>query len=356
MAVSSSLGGLEEERERIWQGDWDFVVMADVQLGLLNHKFPDSGSSWEEEKELALRCVRECNRLRPKFVVVCGDLVDAMPVTGQKQADGRCEGSGALHDKQVSDFKAIFSQLDESIPLVCVCGNHDVGNLPNRRTIEAWNRNFGKDYFGFWCGGCRCICLNSQLFNAMEEGRWAEGGAHSHLSAEEREESQALARAQDRWLQAEVEALAQLQTPAAHVMAFGHIPPFIRRADEPKGYYNLEPRVRRELLDKLKSARCSKFFCGHYHSNAGGWDGDEGDADAARLEVVVTGAAGTFIPLKVPLDDDAALSPAGQDFSKMQCNPEVSGMRIVRVTKESILHSWHLARTFGCASKAAAEQ
>ena len=97
--------GWDDERERQWQGDWQFVVMADVQLGMLNHRSPpDSGESWEEERAMALQCVREVNRLRPKFVVVCGDLVDAMPETGRR-GDRHDEGSAALHEKQVADFK-----------------------------------------------------------------------------------------------------------------------------------------------------------------------------------------------------------------------------------------------------------
>ena len=235
------------------------------------------------------------------------------------------------------------SKLDASIPLVCVCGNHDVGNVPNRRTIDAWKRDFGQDYFGFWCGGCRCICLNTQLCNALEHGRWQDGGSHSHVSAVDRDESQTLARAQDSWLRAEVESLAQQHTPAVHVMAFAHIPPFIRRVEEAKGYYNLEPGVRKDLLDTLKAARCSKLFCGHYHSNAGGWYAED---EEARLEVVITGAAGAAIPLKVPEDDVEALSPAGQDFSRMQCSPDVSGMRIVQVTRCGISHRWILGREF----------
>ena len=31
-----------------------------------------------------------------------------------------------------------YSRLDKSIPLVCVCGNHDVGNRPTVETIEGY--------------------------------------------------------------------------------------------------------------------------------------------------------------------------------------------------------------------------
>lgn len=32
-----------------------------------------------------------------------------------------------VRKKQVVDFKRIFAQVDRSIPILCVCGNHDVG-------------------------------------------------------------------------------------------------------------------------------------------------------------------------------------------------------------------------------------
>ena len=32
-----------------------------------------------------------------------------------------------IRAKQVTDLLNVYSQLDKSIPLVCVCGNHDVG-------------------------------------------------------------------------------------------------------------------------------------------------------------------------------------------------------------------------------------
>ena len=39
-----------------------------------------------------------------------------------------------------------MAQVDESIPLVCVCGNHDVGNTPTRATVALFRSRFGDDY------------------------------------------------------------------------------------------------------------------------------------------------------------------------------------------------------------------
>ena len=127
----------------------------------------------------------------------------------------------------------------------------------------------------------------------------------------------------------------QLQSGSecSHLMAISHIPPFVLAADEPDGYCNYEPSVRRRVLEQLKAAGCTKWFAGHYHSNSGGWDGD--------LEVVVTGAAGSHIPLEVPRESELAANPAGQDFSNVQCSEMVSGMRLVRVGEKEVHHAWY---------------
>ena len=50
------------------------------------------------------------------------------------------------------------------IILVCVCGNHDVGNRPTKDTIANYQSTFGDDYFSFWHSGVQFIVLNSQLY------------------------------------------------------------------------------------------------------------------------------------------------------------------------------------------------
>lgn len=41
---------------------------------------------------------------------------------------------------QEADFMKCYSRLDKSIPLVCVCGNHDIGNRPTVETIEGYRQ------------------------------------------------------------------------------------------------------------------------------------------------------------------------------------------------------------------------
>jgi hypothetical protein len=58
--------------------------------------------------------------------------------------------------------------------------------------------------------------------------------------------------------------------PPVHKVIFSHIPPFIYKPDEDNGYFNLNKHVRENLLTRAMEAGVTKWFCGHYHRNAGG--------------------------------------------------------------------------------------
>ena len=97
--------------------------------------------------------------------------------------------------------------------------------------------------------------LNSSLHAAQEEQLWDTSrsdfvlGPHESAATvlQDKEESQALAKEQDRWLDEELGNAAS----AVHTIVFTHIPPFILSANEPKGYFNYDPEVRMPLLKKL---------------------------------------------------------------------------------------------------------
>ena len=58
----------------------------------------------------------------------------------------------------------MFAELRSDIPLICVCGNHDVGNIPTKESVEEYRRNFGDDFFSFWVGGVKFIVINTQYY------------------------------------------------------------------------------------------------------------------------------------------------------------------------------------------------
>lgn len=268
-----------------WSSPFYFVQAADTQLGMVANygdgtiadQYPNV--TWDREVELCRQTVTVLNSMRPKpaFFIVCGDLVDAFPDKWPQ-----------LRAAQERDFFNVFKDLDPDIPLVCVCGNHDVGNRPTRETIAGYTSTWGDDYFSFWKNGVHFIVLNSQFY-------------------EDSSLTQDLAGEQEKWLDQQL-ALSKGGI-SKHTVVFQHIPWFINDPEEDKEYFNIEFGLRKTMLDKFYDAGVRKIFCGHYHRNAGGWYKD--------LEVVVTSAIGC------------------------QLGNDPHGMRIVRVDEKSITHKYH---------------
>ena len=165
------LGPQVDLSERSWSGEFSFIQLADTQFGLAtsivgaivsgkldmdlqpflkaevnsvvqasreaknssNTKGQTSGDVasdknvnydevlsflYDRELEFSRRAVAVINAMSPapKFVVVCGDLVNQYP-TVQKGPLGQ--------QRQVKDFKSIFSQVRDDIELLCLCGNRE---------------------------------------------------------------------------------------------------------------------------------------------------------------------------------------------------------------------------------------
>tara|TARA_R110002050_G_scaffold162110_1_gene291952 strand:+ start:422 stop:1027 length:606 start_codon:yes stop_codon:yes gene_type:complete len=138
------------ESDGAWQGDFSFLQMADCQFGFF-HTDNDGGATWKEEIALTRKMVSVINDTKPKFAIMCGDLTNATPV--QKH-----------YDAQVNTFVQLFKDVREDVPLICVCGNHDVGDSPTSFNISSYRKYFGRDYFSFYAGGCLCVVLNASLF------------------------------------------------------------------------------------------------------------------------------------------------------------------------------------------------
>lgn len=271
--------GDDLQKDEHWSGPFSFIQAADTQFGMIDKYLKKvEPAEWKEEMRLSELLVAKCNQMnpRPLFMVICGDIVDAMPASGADET----------RREQVQDFKRIFSQLDPAIPLVCVCGNHDIGNEPTLETLMAYREEFGDDYFYFIKRGVLFIVINSQFYKHranLEE--YAEG--------------------QDIWLQSMLAKCKQFK----YSIVFEHIPWFLEEPDEEDDYFNVERSIRQKWLDKFKEAGVSKIMCGHYHRNAGGWHGD--------MELIVTSAVGA------------------------QLGADKSGVRLVRLLDDTIEHRYH---------------
>lgn len=113
--------------------------------------------------------IRQINGMspKPKFFVICGDMLDAFPYLEQPDSGPKIySGFRNLREKQYEDFVKVFQELDPDVKLVCVCGNHDIGDIPNRETLQIYRRQFGQDYFSFWVDGVKFVVLNSQYLDA----------------------------------------------------------------------------------------------------------------------------------------------------------------------------------------------
>nr|XP_033770708.1 LOW QUALITY PROTEIN: serine/threonine-protein phosphatase CPPED1 [Geotrypetes seraphini] len=228
--------------ESQWKGPFYFIQGADPQFGLMKAWSvgdPDKGGDeWDQEIRLTEEAVQAVNKLnpKPKFFVLCGDLVHAMP--GEKWREG-----------QEQDLKNTLKKIDQGIPMVFVSGNHDIGNTPTPETIAAYCRSWGDDYFSFWVGGVFFLVLNSQLF--FDFSKCPE-----------------LKEAHDKWLNEQL-AIAK-QKWCKHAIVFQHIPLFLKNVNEDHDYFNIERSLRQDLLERFNKAGIKAVFSGHYHRNAGG--------------------------------------------------------------------------------------
>lgn len=264
-----------KERSK-WSGPFHFVQAADSQFGMIDsYKYRRTEPGWQEEMKLCEELLETCSQMKPKpkFLIICGDLVDAWPST-------------ELRRRQIVDFKRIFSKFDPEIPLVCVCGNHDVGDKPTLDSISEYNKDFGDDYFYFTQNDCLFIIINSQFY-------------------QNREFVENLANEQDKWLD---ELLSKCKL-FKYSFIFEHIPWFLEDPLEEDDYFNIRLAVRGKWLKKFYDSGITKILCGHYHRNAGGW--------FHEMEQIVTSAIGA------------------------QMGKDQSGARIVRVMESKVEHQYY---------------
>jgi 3',5'-cyclic AMP phosphodiesterase CpdA len=218
-----------------------FLQMADPQFGMFtkDRDFAQETANYEF-------AITTANRLKPRFVIVCGDLVN-------KPGDRA----------QIAEYRRITAKLDKSIRVYHVAGNHDVGNEPTPQSLASYQEQFGPDHYSFREGGLYGIVLNSSLI-------------HSPGKATQQYEEQA------DWLKSELKEAGG--SGARHIVVFQHHPFFLERGDEPDQYFNIPLVRRKQLLQSFRTAGIRYLFAGHYHRNAYGTDGD--------VKMITTGPVG----------------------------------------------------------------
>lgn len=249
------------------QQPWFFAVLSDPQMGMYakDKNFAQETANFEF-------AIANLNRLHPRFVVICGDLVNR-------------SGDAA----EIAEYKRILHELDPSIPAYYVAGNHDVGNVPTSALLAGFRASLGPDYYTFSANGILGVVLDSNLIRSPQRDTKA---------AEQQEE----------WLR---KTLASARSnPNEQVVVFQHIPYFIHDPNEAEDYFNIPMPARREYLDLLEKAGVKYVFAGHLHRNVVGKDGP--------LTETVTGAVG--MPLGHSLSGFRIVTVNGQTLeSRWYC-------------------------------------
>ena len=235
-----------------------FIQMTDPQFGMYteNKGFAQETANFEF-------AVATANRLKPAFVALTGDLVNAA-------------GDAA----QIAEFKRVAGKLDPSIRLFLMPGNHDVGNEPTKESLAKYRELFGPDYYTFRVGEITGIVLDSSLEK------------DPHNVPEEAAKMEA-------WFRAE---LAKAQRDK-HLIVFQHIPFFLKDANEEDRYENIPRETRQRYLKLLHEHGVKQVFAGHYHSTSEARDGD--------LEMITTGPVGKPVPPAKSGLRIVTVSPAG---------------------------------------------
>ena len=185
--------GFTRTTQGMWSNDFFFVQLTEPQVGR-----KAGGADWEPELDRLKQAILSVNRIRPRFVIICGNLTRAMPHED-------------AYTLQAEAYRKTIARISESIPILHVPGVHDVGQLPTSDSLNAYRDRFGADYYGFWYGGVRCLILNSTLM--MSAALPAESESYK----------------QNEWFAEEIE---QAKLCATHVLIFTHHPWFLSTIDE----------------------------------------------------------------------------------------------------------------------------
>ena len=198
-----------------------FVQLADTQLG-----FTKGNSDLTTEIEHFTKAVEHINRLKPAFVIISGDLVNA-----------------AHNPKQIRAFWKVAREISPGIPLHLVAGNHDVGNKPTAADVGSYTKLMGADHYSFSYNGTKFIVLDSALLGTGSDT--------------------VLRDAQRKWF--ETELAAAQASKASHTFVCTHHPFFLTKPDEPDAYRNIPLAQRGDYLDLMNRYGVDYAISGHLH-------------------------------------------------------------------------------------------
>ena len=185
----------------------------------------------ERERVLFGEAIDAANGLRPDCVVVCGDMIQHWD-----------------SDEELGLVREIAGQLDPTIPIHWVPGNHDVAPDTFRPTPEAlarYRESFGPDRYSAEHGRLRLVVINSTSIDRPD------------LVPAERA-------ANLEFLEAELAAAERLdQVP----IVCSHHPWFLDE-HHPAAALALAPEQRETLGEIATTGKLQTLLAGHIHGNA----------------------------------------------------------------------------------------
>jgi 3',5'-cyclic AMP phosphodiesterase CpdA len=224
--------------------------------------------------------IAQANRLRPDFVVVCGDLINGNGDAANVDLEE--------NERRTRAYLDGAAQLDTAISLRNVAGNHDVCNVPTPETLAWYQKRFGPPWYSFVHKTAQFVVLESDL---IKNPQGAPGAAERQFD----------------WLK---KTLApEMPAGVRYRIVFMHHPLCLKKLDEGEGYFLLPRQRRTELADLFRQSHVKAVFSGHYHGNAVVCDGD--------LEMVTT--------------NGLAKALRGDPL----------GFRIVKVSAEGVTHTFY---------------
>eukprot|EP01038_Epipyxis_sp_PR26KG_P010236 gene10236-13769_t len=160
-----------------WNKEFIFMYISNPNFGFFqnnnNNNNNNNNKSFEEQDQLKAS-ITAINKIRPKFVVISGNMTYNSPYEPN-------------YESQVNEFRRTMARLSDTIPAVYVPGERDVGIFPTVSSIAKYRESFGADFYGFWYGGLKCLIINSSLF-IHPEGAIDEANEQDAWLAEEIEQ------------------------------------------------------------------------------------------------------------------------------------------------------------------------
>jgi len=321
-----------------------FVICADTQYGMIT-----DNEEWETELEYSRKAIRFMNGMypRPTFCCVCGDLTDMDQSfeVSKKNSKFTLEECDEIQLRQREDFKTIWAKLHHDIALVCLCGNHDVGNRPTKRSMNLYRKEFGDDYLAFWSSpNVYNIFLNTTLFSDPSGDETTEEMSRNQFQwLEERLKNARLTLPHQLEKNHTQQDLFQRRSNGdATIFVFGHHPWFLYDENEvadtmtgscewksksiPDSYFVIPKETRSLVMELFRKYDVAASFAGHFHQNLV-------SETSFGMKMIITGPLSAILKSTGKMKRKAEVDKV--DVTKVSIDePDTQGLRLVEVSED----------------------